>query len=194
MRARALAVCMLARRARGAARDDGLAALGVLGGSAAKWTNVVWPIKSRQTNKHTLLFYRYRYGARREGECKRPRRAVKLCWEEYPAERMDAVRRCLFASYKGIITTMGDNNYSHHTASRAAHSRSRRADDAHDRSIPLNDVQRLEEQLKLYARELDGLDEVRTSSMTPATRRTTRLPQFSITVLLYIISESHMVY
>ena len=35
-----------------------------LGGSAAKWTTVVWPIKSRttnqQTNKHTLLFYRYR--------------------------------------------------------------------------------------------------------------------------------------
>ena len=51
MRARALAVhaCPLAR---GAARD-GLAALGVLGGSAAKWTNVVWPIKSRQTNKPT---------------------------------------------------------------------------------------------------------------------------------------------
>ena len=62
MRARALAVHALAR-ARGAARDS-LAALGVLGGSAAKWTNVVWPIKSRQTNrqtdKHTLLFYRYR--------------------------------------------------------------------------------------------------------------------------------------
>ena len=42
MRARALgAVHALARAARGAARD-GLAALGVLGGSAAKWTNVVW--------------------------------------------------------------------------------------------------------------------------------------------------------
>ena len=45
MRARALAVHALAR--------DGLAAIGVLGGSAAKWTNVVWPIKSRQTNKPT---------------------------------------------------------------------------------------------------------------------------------------------
>ena len=32
---------------------DGLAALGVLGGSAAKWTNVVWPIKRRQTDKQT---------------------------------------------------------------------------------------------------------------------------------------------
>ena len=64
MRARALAVHALDRAARGATRD-GLAALGVLGGSAAKWTNVVWPIKRRQTdkptNKHTLLFYRYRY-------------------------------------------------------------------------------------------------------------------------------------
>ena len=52
MRARALAVHALARAARGAARD-GLAALGVLGGSAAKWTNVVWPIKRRQTNQQT---------------------------------------------------------------------------------------------------------------------------------------------
>ena len=48
MRARALAV-HACPRARGAARD-GLAALG---GSAAKWTNVVWPIKSRQTNQQT---------------------------------------------------------------------------------------------------------------------------------------------
>ena len=49
---------MLARRARGAARD-GLAALGVLGGSAAKWTNVVWPIKSRQTNRQTNTHYSF---------------------------------------------------------------------------------------------------------------------------------------
>ena len=63
--ARALgAVHALARAARGAARDDGSCSP-ALGGSAAKWTNVVWPIKRRQTNqqtnKHTLLFYRYRY-------------------------------------------------------------------------------------------------------------------------------------
>ena len=86
--------------------------------------------------------------------------AVKLCLDEYPAERMDAVLRCLIASYNGIITTMGDlgNNYSHHTGSRAAHSRSRRAGDAPDRSMPLNDVHRAEEQMKWYARKLDGLD------------------------------------
>ena len=46
MRARARAVHALAREA---ACDNGLAALG---GSAAKWTNVVWPIKSRPTNTH----------------------------------------------------------------------------------------------------------------------------------------------
>ena len=51
MCARALAVHALAR-ARGAGRD-GLAALGVLGGSAAKWTNVVWSIKRGQTNQQT---------------------------------------------------------------------------------------------------------------------------------------------
>ena len=61
MRAHALAVhaCSLARgRPRRPAPAFGL------GGSAAKWTNVVWPIKCRltykPTNKHTLLFYRYR--------------------------------------------------------------------------------------------------------------------------------------
>ena len=72
--------------------------------------------------------------------------------------------RCLFPSYNGIITKMGDNNYSHHTGSRAAHSRSKRAGDAHDRSMPLNNVHKAEEQLILHARKLDGLDEVRTSS------------------------------
>ena len=38
---------------------DGLAALGVLGGSAAKWTNVVWPIKSRPTNQQTNTHYSF---------------------------------------------------------------------------------------------------------------------------------------
>ena len=55
--ARVLSLCMLAR-SREAARD-GLAALGVLGGSAAKWTNVVWPIKSRQTNQQTNTHYSF---------------------------------------------------------------------------------------------------------------------------------------
>ena len=52
MRARALASAVHAcPRARGAARD-GLAALGVLGGSAAKWTNVR-VADEKQTNKPT---------------------------------------------------------------------------------------------------------------------------------------------
>ena len=55
----------LREHARGPGAPATAPALGVLGGSAAKWTNVVWPIKRRQTNqqtnKHTLLFYRYRF-------------------------------------------------------------------------------------------------------------------------------------
>ena len=46
----AFSLCMLARAARRAARDGSCSP--ALGGSAAKWTNVVWPIKSRQTNTH----------------------------------------------------------------------------------------------------------------------------------------------
>ena len=57
MRTRALVV-HACPRARGAARD-GLAALGVLGGSAAKWTNVVRPIKRRQTDKQTKTHYSF---------------------------------------------------------------------------------------------------------------------------------------
>ena len=58
MRARMLSLCMLARAARGAARDDGSCSR-PLGGSAAKWTNVVWPIKSRQTNQQTNTHYSF---------------------------------------------------------------------------------------------------------------------------------------
>ena len=61
--ARVLSLCMLARRARGAARD-GLAALGVLGGSmhrkVDKFRVADKKQTNQQTNKHTLLFYRYR--------------------------------------------------------------------------------------------------------------------------------------
>ena len=59
MRARALAVHALARAARGAARDDGSCCSRPLGGSAAKWTNVVWPIKSRQTNRQINTHYSF---------------------------------------------------------------------------------------------------------------------------------------
>ena len=49
--ARVLSLCVLAP-ARRAGPPATAPALG-LGGSAAKWTNVVWPIKRRQTNQQT---------------------------------------------------------------------------------------------------------------------------------------------
>ena len=55
--ARACSRCACLTLARAA--RDGLAALGVLGGSAAKWTNVVWPIKRRKTNKPTNTHYSF---------------------------------------------------------------------------------------------------------------------------------------
>ena len=57
MRARALAVHALAR-----SRGAGPRRLGCsrpLGGSAAKWTNVVWPIKSRPTDKQINTHYSF---------------------------------------------------------------------------------------------------------------------------------------
>ena len=84
------------------------------------------------------------YRSRREGECKRPHRRCQTLLGWIPLGGNGCCLRCLFASYNGIITTMGDNNYSHHTGSIAAHSRSKRAGDTHDRSMPLNDVHRAE--------------------------------------------------
>ena len=52
MRARALGAVHALARARGCPQRRLLLSR-PLGGSAAKWTNVVWPIKSRQTNKPT---------------------------------------------------------------------------------------------------------------------------------------------
>ena len=40
-------------------------------------------------------------------------------------------------TFKGIVETGGDNQYSHHTGSRAKHSESDRAGERHDRSLPL---------------------------------------------------------
>ena len=54
--ARVLSLCMLAR-SRGAARDGSCSRTRR---QRSKVGNLVWAIKSRQTNKHTLLFYRYR--------------------------------------------------------------------------------------------------------------------------------------
>ena len=62
--ARVLSLCMLARRARGAARDDGLAAISATRRQRRKVDKCRVADKkqtNQQTNKHTLLFYRYRY-------------------------------------------------------------------------------------------------------------------------------------
>ena len=56
--ARVLSLCMrLPALARG--RPRRLLLSRPLGGSAAKWTNVVWPIKSRQTNRQTNTHYSF---------------------------------------------------------------------------------------------------------------------------------------
>ena len=66
--------------------------------------------------------------------------AVTDCWHAYPLEKMESVWRCLYASFKGIVETGGDNQYSHHTGSRAKHSESDRAGERHDRSLPLTKI------------------------------------------------------
>ena len=63
--------------------------------------------------------------------------AVLACWEEYPQDRMSAVWSCLYASFKVILETGGDNIYGKHTGSRKAHHESREAGEIHDRSCPL---------------------------------------------------------
>ena len=70
--------------------------------------------------------------------------AVKDSWTAYPAERMEAVWRVLYASFKGIMETSGDNSYSHHTGSRAAHKASARRGETHDRSFPIDKVHQAE--------------------------------------------------
>eukprot|EP00117_Sycon_ciliatum_P044524 scpid94515/ scgid32113/ len=66
--------------------------------------------------------------------------AVEKSWAEYPQERMEAVWRVLYASFKGIVTARGDNSYSHHTGSRAAHSASSRRGESHDRRFPQAEI------------------------------------------------------
>ena len=55
--ARVLLLACLSARAGPPARDGSCSR--PLGGSAAKWTNVVWPIKRRQTNQQTNTHYSF---------------------------------------------------------------------------------------------------------------------------------------
>jgi len=66
--------------------------------------------------------------------------AVEKSWEEFPPDRMAAVWRCLYGSFKGIIESNGGNEYSHHTGSRKAHRKSTKAGDKHDMSYPFEKI------------------------------------------------------
>lgn len=46
--------------------------------------------------------------------------AVIKCWEEYPAEKMEAVWTCLYASYRGVLDSGGGNEYLRHSGLRSA--------------------------------------------------------------------------
>ena len=72
--------------------------------------------------------------------------AVTACWENYPIERMESVWRCLYGSFKGIVETRGDNNYSHHTGSRSKHAKSDREGDRHDRMFDISAIKDAEMQ------------------------------------------------
>ena len=82
--------------------------------------------------------------------------AVIACWEEYPQDRMSAVWSCLYASFKGILETGGDNIYGKHTGSRKAHHESREAGEIHDRSCPLQVITAAEKVRDELASALDG--------------------------------------
>ena len=81
--------------------------------------------------------------------------AVEQSWSEYPMDRMAAVWRVLYASFKGIVETHGDNSYSHHTGSRAAHSSSKRRGDSHNRFFPISAIRQAEKAKETMAQQLD---------------------------------------
>ena len=82
--------------------------------------------------------------------------AVIACWEEYPKDRMSAVWSCLYASFKGILETGGDNTYGKHTGSRKARHESHEAGKIHDRSCPLQVITAAEKVHDELASALDG--------------------------------------
>ena len=95
--------------------------------------------------------------------------AVESCWQEYPAGRMAAVWNCLFASFKGIVESKGDNSYSHHTGSRHAHHISAEEGEHHDRRFLLQNIKEAEKSLDFLRNEVDadaesGVDAASSSS------------------------------
>ena len=78
--------------------------------------------------------------------------AVEENWNNFPAVRTESVWRILYASYKRIIYTDGDNSYSHHTGSRTDHASSQRKGELHDRQFPLAAVRRAEAKCIYFVR------------------------------------------
>ena len=60
--------------------------------------------------------------------------AANTTWDTVAAEPRQAVWRNFDAFFKGILTSGGDKTYSHGRGRRAAHFKSARAGDKHDRS------------------------------------------------------------
>lgn len=61
--------------------------------------------------------------------------AVISCWDAYPAEKMRSVWHCLYNSFKGILETGGDNDFSRHRGSRRAHAMGEEAGDLEDQVV-----------------------------------------------------------
>ena len=72
-----------------------------------------------------------------------------------PKDRMVAVWHMVYASFKGIIQAHGDNSYSHHTGSCAAHTSSAPRGDSHDRLFPLADILRPEKMIDTLCMQFD---------------------------------------
>lgn len=77
--------------------------------------------------------------------------AVHQCWEEYPAEKMESVWRCLFASYHGVLESGGGNEYQRHRGSRAAGDDS----DAVDRAVSSDVLKKAQDALAELERQRD---------------------------------------
>lgn len=70
--------------------------------------------------------------------------AVKEARQDYPVEKMESIWRLLYASFKGILSADGDNSYSHHTGSCAAHSKSAQEGDRHDHTLATEKIKAAE--------------------------------------------------
>jgi len=83
---------------------------------------VVQPAQSPDLNIQDLAFFHSRYVSLVAKESRKNLlSAVTDCWDGYDAERIESVWRCLYASYKGVLSDGGGNQYSKHQGVRSAH-------------------------------------------------------------------------